>query len=167
MDQQLHESIRHPAVMMMSTATASPEAVVERFLVLQSNHEWKDALALLSDGCLQQRWGLFQQFCHDEAAIKYGYESTDTAKSADPREFVGRMLQSSGVDAPGSNPSAVAIPGNSDCHLTCRGDDVIVTMSTAFTATRTCFRTKVLTDGRRVIAEITTLNGPPDEDLME
>ncbi len=109
MSNQLQESIRHPAVGVLATDPTTPESVVERFLVLQANQEWPEALQLLSDGCLQQRWGLFQQVCHDDAARKYGYESPETARAADTREFVQRMLVSSGVDAPGSNPSSVAM----------------------------------------------------------
>jgi hypothetical protein len=133
-----------------------PGELVRRFLMLQAARNWDAAIALVSDECLRQRYELFQQACHGEAALKYGYRSPDEARCDTTREFVRRMLRSAASDAGGTNPSAAAIPDNADCHVSVAGDDVVVTLATPFAATRTHYRTTRLPDGRRVISAMTS-----------
>lgn len=136
--------------------TDDPGELVRHFLMLQAARNWEAAIDLVSDDCLRQRYQLFQQACHGEAAAKYGYRSPDEARRDDTREFVRRMLKSSTVDAGGQNPSAAAIPENADCHVSVVGDDVVVTLATPYAATRTHYRTSRLADGRRVITGMTS-----------
>jgi hypothetical protein len=140
-------------------ATAGPDrdlltakSCVERYLYLQSKHDWREALSLISDECLRQKWGLFRDNCTEEAAHRYGYPTGAAAHLADIREFVTRMLESSARDADGANPAAAAIPQISDCYIACRGDDEVeVTLSTPNAVMRTRYQTGIRDDGTRVI----------------
>jgi len=152
-----------PGGVMAGFEQDDPGNLVRRFLMLQAARKWDEAISLVSDDCLRARYGPFQDACHREAAIKYGFGSTRAAKSADTREFVRRMLHSSCCDADGQNASAAAIPDNADCHVAVNGEDVVVTLATPFAASRTHYRTARMPDGRRVIASIAASHTPRND----
>lgn len=128
-----------------------PDELVRRFLTYHAERKWEDAIALMCDECLEERYGPFQEACHDEAASRYGYRSPEAARGDKTREFVRRMLRSSSGDSGGMNPAAATIPQNADCHIRQEGDEVIVTYATPYAATRTRYRTLVLANGSRRI----------------
>ena len=129
----------------------SPRACVERFLTLQAGRDWEAALELVSDSYLERNYGAIQAVCPEETALRYGYADAEEARGAGTRQFVARMLASSTRDADGSNPSQAAIPHNADCHVSCHGEDVVVTLSTPVASTRTRYSTRERKDGTRVI----------------
>ncbi len=129
----------------------TPATCVERYLMFQSTRDWAQALALLDCAYLEQKYGAIQAVCTEEVARRYGYEDEVSAQSANLREFVQRMLESSERDAEGGNPSCSALPQNADCYLNHEGDDVIVTLSTSFSCTRTRYKTACTATGQRLI----------------
>lgn len=130
----------------------SPLLCVERYLFHQASHDWDAALMHLSDEFLASKYEVFKQHCTPEAARRYGYSSVEEARNSPCRDFVLRMLQSSTCDADGRNPSHNSVPFDSDCHIHCRGEEVVVTLSTPLACTRTRYLTQYHEDeGRRLI----------------